>query len=80
MIEHCQKHGWTFIFSAANQDAFTTASSYGISGAHTTNYVNTAQGLAASYACTSGTLRNLRTDVTNQAVQASLANLSQVKI
>jgi hypothetical protein len=62
MIEHAQKHEWTFIFSGANQDAFQTASTYGISAAHTSNYVPTPSGMSASYASTSATLRSLRAD------------------
>lgn len=72
MIEHAQKHGWKFVFTAANQDAFTVASSYGISGAHTSNYVATPQGMVQSYAATSATLRSLRADPADYLAQAKL--------
>lgn len=62
MIEHTQKYGWTFIFSGANQDAFQTASTYGINATHTSNYVPTPSGMSASYVSTSATLRSLRAD------------------
>ncbi len=61
MIEHAQKHGWEFIFSAANQDAFSVGASYGISGANTSNFVATASATMDSYAYASSVLRSART-------------------
>lgn len=69
MILHAQAHGWIFIFSAANQDAFATASQYGISGAFTRSFTATGQGVAESYAATNVQMANLRAEpnVTNLA-------------
>lgn len=78
MIEHAQKHDWTFIFSGANQDAFQTASAYGISPKFTSNYAATASGMAQSYASTNSTIRSLRADPGDVLTQAPLVNLTQV--
>lgn len=78
MIEHAQKHDWTFIFSGANQDAFQTASAYGISAKFTGNYVATPSGMAQSYASTNSTIRSLRADPNDVLAQAPLGNLTQV--
>lgn len=78
MIEHAQKHGWTFIFSGANQNAFHTASAYGISAQYTSNYVATPAGMAQSYASTNSTIRSLRADPHDILMQAKLAEISQV--
>lgn len=62
MIEHAQAHGWVFIFSAANQDAFATGAAMGVSGVFTANYAQTDQGIADSYAATNLSIRSLRSD------------------
>lgn len=61
MIEHAQKHGWTFVFTAANQDAFVAASNFGIDSKYTTAFAATATGVAQSYAVVGQSLRELRT-------------------
>lgn len=60
MVLHAQAHGWVFIFSAANQNAFTAASRYGISPAYTKNTVATGSGVRASYAAQSMQIADLR--------------------
>lgn len=87
MIEHAESHGWVFIFSAANQDAFTTGSSYGISGTHTQTFRATGQGVAESYAFATSTMTSLRADPTEQTklqqaanLQVPLVNIIQSKI
>lgn len=80
MIEHAQTHGWTFIFSAANQDAFQTGASMGISGALTQNFVPTASGMSMSYASTSNTLRSLRSTPDAQAPDHLNVSQHQAKI
>jgi len=80
MIEHAQAHGWTFIFSAANQDAFATGATLGISGAHTQNFAATGQGIGMSYAATSNTLRSLRGAPDVQGIDQLNAIKHQVKI
>ncbi len=61
MVQHAEKHDWSFIYLAANQDAFATASLYGISAAHTTSFVANAAGTSTAYATMSSTTRSLRT-------------------
>ncbi len=70
MIEHAQEHGWEFIFSAANQDAFKAGASYGINSVNTTNFAATSAGLSGSYSSTSATVRSMRA-APNQDTQAA---------
>lgn len=60
MIEHAQKNEWSFIFLAANQDAFAVGAGYGISGATTANFAASAAGTAQAYASTSSMTRSIR--------------------
>jgi Mg-chelatase subunit ChlD len=60
MIEHAQKNEWSFIFLAANQDAFAVGAGYGISGATTANFVASGAGTAQAYASTSSMTRSIR--------------------
>lgn len=78
MIGHAQKHGWDFIFTGANQDAFQTASAYGINAQYTSNFTATGAGMQASYAATSSTLRSLRADPDVDCLQAKLEKSTQV--
>lgn len=51
LIEKCEKeYGWEFIFLAANQDAFTTGSTFGIRAANAYNFAANAAGLKAATA------------------------------
>ena len=60
MIEHAEKHGWSFVFLAANQDAFATGAQIGIAAAHTASFDATGKGTQAAYATMSDTTRSLR--------------------
>ena len=61
MIKHQQeKYSWTFVFLAANQDAFETGAALNISAAHTQNYAATGAGTVQAYASITGTVRSLR--------------------
>jgi Mg-chelatase subunit ChlD len=62
MIEHAQKNEWSFIFLAANQDAFAVGSTMGISAATTMNFSANAAGTAQAYASTSAMTRSLRSN------------------
>jgi hypothetical protein len=62
MIAHARKHGWHFVFLAANQDAFKKASIYGIPAATTSNFVASAAGTTQAYATVGGMTRALRTE------------------
>lgn len=63
MIEHAQKHGWVFMFSGADIDAFSAASSMGISAAYTSGYSKSdPHGTTVSYASASNQMRSLRAD------------------
>jgi len=44
MIKDCEKNDWSFIYLAANQDAFDVGTSFGISGGNTYNFMATADG------------------------------------
>jgi hypothetical protein len=60
MVKHAEAHGWSFVFLAANQDAFAAGASYGISAAHTMSFAANATGTADAYASMSATTRSLR--------------------
>lgn len=62
MIEHAQKNNWSFVFLAANQDAFAVGAGYGISAATTANFAASSAGTQAAYASTSSMTRSLRAD------------------
>ena len=61
MTAHAEKNGWKFVYVAANQNAFAAATSIGLKGAMTQNFVANATGTAGAYAATNATLRSLRT-------------------
>lgn len=60
MIEGREKDGWKFIYLGANQDAFTTAASMGMSAATAMNYAANAVGAASTYGYASETVATLR--------------------
>ena len=60
MVKHCESHGWSFVFLAANQDAFAAGASYGISGATTMAFDSSAAGTQTAYASMSNMTRSLR--------------------
>lgn len=64
MVKHAESHGWSFVFLAANQDAFAAGMSYGISAAHTASFQANAAGTSAAYASMSNTTRSLRSTPT----------------
>lgn len=45
LIENCEKDDWNFIYLAANQDAFSVGSSFGISGGNTFTYTASTDGV-----------------------------------
>lgn len=62
MIEHQKsKYNWEFAYLGANQDAFATASMYGISRGMTSNFAANAAGTKGAYACLSNLAVNYRT-------------------
>jgi hypothetical protein len=60
MVQHAEGHGWSFVFLAANQDAFAAGASYGINAAHTMAFAASATGTQTAYASMSNTTRSLR--------------------
>lgn len=60
MVKHAEEHGWSFVFLAANQDAFAAGASYGISAAHTMAFAANATGTQTAYQSMSATTRSLR--------------------
>lgn len=61
MMEHAQKHGWKVIFLAANQDAFATGATLGISPQYTANFAASAAGVTRGYEDISTYATTLRT-------------------
>lgn len=61
MVGAAEAKGWSFVFLAANQDAFATAAYYGISTAHTQNFAANSAGTVQAYATMSASTRALRT-------------------
>jgi hypothetical protein len=47
LIKDCEKQDWNFIYLAANQDAFSVGSSFGISGSNTFTYTASGMGVMA---------------------------------
>lgn len=65
MIEHAQSHGWVFMFSGADIDAFAAGGTLGISAQYTTGYSKSMVGATMdSYCATGQAIRNLRTEPT----------------
>jgi hypothetical protein len=60
MIDHAKKHGWSFVFLAANQDAFEVGTRMGIDKAHTYNFTATDAGTRAAYQNMSASTTALR--------------------
>lgn len=60
MIEHAEKHDWSFVFLAANQDAFAAGAQLGINAAHTASFDATSAGAHTAYATMSNHTRSLR--------------------
>lgn len=61
LIEHQSiNYGWTFMYLAANVDAFATGGGYGFDRAHTISVAGTGQSWEASYAATSASITRTR--------------------
>jgi Mg-chelatase subunit ChlD len=73
MTKHCEAHGWSFVFLAANQDAFAAGSRYGISRQHTQSFAADAAGTQQAYASMSMTTRSLRSGPISESDARKLA-------
>lgn len=62
MIEHGEKHGWTFVYLAANQDAFAVGAQYGFQRQYTQSFDATPVGTATAYRSMSSTVTQLKVD------------------
>lgn len=60
LITERQVAGWSFVFLAANQDAFATARSYGISEQYTANFSADRVGTQAAYASMTASVAQVR--------------------
>lgn len=60
LITERQVAGWSFVFLAANQDAFATARSYGISEQYVANFAANAAGTQAAYASMTASVAQVR--------------------
>lgn len=73
LIEHCQLHGWAFLYLGAGVDAFSEAAGMGIAANTTTQYTPTNAGTQSAYANMTATSVNLTTG----AVTAQFVDLSK---
>jgi uncharacterized protein YegL len=60
VTEQTEKWGWTFIYLAANVDAFATGARYGFDAGHTMNYAPSAAGVTRSFGSTSSLIADTR--------------------
>jgi hypothetical protein len=61
MIEHQkEKYSWDFVYLAANQDAVTTGSTFGISSKDAINFAATGSGMIDGYKCLSNSVTSYR--------------------
>ena len=60
MTQHAEANGWRFVFLAANQDAFATASAYGISAQFASNFTADSIGTRSAYSAMSVNTSMLR--------------------
>lgn len=78
LIEKCEKDDWNFIYLAANQDAFSVGSSFGISGGNTYTYTANSDGvlnMTNTLSNATSTYRNINTtDVNFNKMSKSLIN------
>jgi len=75
VTEQTEKWGWTFIYLAANVDAFATGAGYGFNAGQTMNYAPTSKGartgLATASSLVSRTRSGLDTDFTEDEQAAA---------
>lgn len=72
LVEDKTNQGWEFIFLAANMDAYSESSNFGISALNTTNFDDNAIGVKGAYSYASthiGTMRTRGKDVAYDEVQ-----------
>lgn len=60
LIKGCENDEWTFLYLAANQDAFQVGTSYGISAGNTFTFSNTSVGNAVMYSAVSNATSSFR--------------------
>lgn len=60
LVQHCEQHGWKFIYTAANVDAFGTGAGLGIPVAHTMSYSGDIIGTHAKYGFASASTTAIR--------------------
>lgn len=74
LVSQAEAKGWSFVFLAANQDAFATAAHYGMNTAHTQNFAADSVGTQMGYASMSASTRALRTgETTGTSAEAAPA-------
>jgi uncharacterized protein YegL len=60
LTQKSEKKNWSFVYLAANQDAFEEGTSRGFSGGNTLNYANTSTGNAKMFSAMSSMTSNIR--------------------
>jgi len=76
LIAKCEKDNWTFMFLAADQDAFAASRSFGIKDGNTMNYVKSKKGNEAMFSTVTASVGNMRgASVSDVSYQAQMDNL-----
>lgn len=75
MIQMSQNLGWQFIFQAANQDAFATASNLGVAKGGVSNYSADAAGTAAVYGGKFAYVNNMRSVGASASMESLVGEL-----
>lgn len=60
LIKGCEKDNWSFVYLAANQDAFAVGQNYGFSVGNTMNFTADSKGIDNVYATLTNTVSNYR--------------------
>jgi von Willebrand factor type A domain len=83
LIAKCEKDNWTFIFLAADQDAFAASRGYGIKAGNTMNYMKTSKGNEAMFSTVTASVGNMRgaslSDVNYKSQMDNLVINNEVK-
>lgn len=74
LTKKCEKKNWSFVYLAADQDAFEEGTSRGFSGGNTLNYTNTSSGNAQMFNAMSNMTSSIRGASVSDANYATLSS------
>ena len=78
MVKHAEKHGWKFVYAAANVDAFTTGAAMGFARSMSVNTQNSSTGTHAAYGAMSNVAKKYRSHgASGQSVGSFSADMTQ---